>query len=346
MYKYPISNYDVFNNLLDIIPSDHSMDESLMKYMEMKIHPQIEKENYKKIVVQGLYDRTDGISSKEKTGKLFNYIRPTSDKKGDTLYINCFPGIDYVFHYGNIIKTYLSLKHKNVSMVHLLPTEEECWHAICKSNLENIPEVHTVILGYVEGIQDISPNKDWNGEGDFLWKSIKLASSDGILLGCKHTYWGDISGRLVGMLASRGVKRIIYVGKLGTLNPDLVPNITIATGNSSILPNGDVVEWDNIFSNINDPQVYYGKHITVPSVMQETKDWLNQNKKRYDFVDPEIGHMALSAKNSKIQFSYLHIISDNLSKKFNEDLSNERKEEVITNRKKLCKKIEKILLSI
>ena len=165
-------------------------------------------------------------------------------------------------------------------------------------------------------------------------------------MGCKHTYWGEIAGRIVKFLAKNGVKRIIYSGKLGTLNSKLIPNQTIATGNSSILPNGRIIEWKNLFDEIVDFQVFKGVHITVPSVLQETKTWLNENKSSVDFVDPEIGHMALSAYESGIEFSYLHIVSDNLSVKFETDLSNERRTDVIENRKNLCKKIGNMILKL
>ncbi len=42
-------------------------------------------------------------------------------------------------------------------------------------------------------------------------------------------------------LSSIGVKQIIYSGKLGTLNSSYVPNEIIATGNVSLLPNGEIV---------------------------------------------------------------------------------------------------------
>ena len=140
--------------------------------------------------------------------------------------------------------------------------------------------------------------------------------------------------------------RFIYSGKLGTLNPYLVPNLTIATGNSSILPNGKFIRWNNVFENIVDDQVYKGVHITVPSVLQETKKWLKIHKNNVDFVDPEIGHMALAAYNNQVEFSYFHIISDNLSTKFESDLSNERKADVIESRKKLYRKIGTVIKSL
>lgn len=338
MYSYPIDSLDYFSELLTVTPDLHSMGQSLDRYMSIKVHPLVDKCNCTQIVVRGYFDRSRGISSKEKTDKLFNYIRPTANVDDSILYINCFPGIDYVFHYGNIIKSYVAMTHKQIDVAHYLPSEEECWNAI-ESELREIPKTHTVIMGYVEGIQRISDDAMWHGAGNFLWKRVHLSTNDGILLGCKHTYWGEIAGRIVNYLAMNGVKRVIYSGKLGTLNPRLVPNMTIATGNSSILPNGTTVRWNNIFENIVDGQVYNGVHITVPSVLQETKKWLNDYKGDVDFVDPEIGHMALAAYNTQIQFSYFHIISDNLSTKFDSDLSNERKPDVIKNREGLCLKI-------
>ena len=346
MYSYPIDSLDYFSELLTVTPNLHSMGQSLERYMRIKVHPLVDKCNCLQIVVCGYFDRSCGISSKEKTDKLFNYIRPTANIDDSILYINCFPGIDYVFHYGNIIQSYIAMTNRQINVVHYLPSEEECWNTIVESELKKIPKVHTVIMGYVEGIQWISDDTMWHGAGNFLWKRVHLSTNEGILLGCKHTYWGEIAGRIVDYLAMNGVKRVIYSGKLGTLNPCLVPNLTIATGNSSILPNGKIVSWNNIFENIVDDHVYKGVHITVPSVLQETKEWLNDNKSNVDFIDPEIGHMALAACNNQIHFSYFHIISDNLSAKFDSDLSNERKLDVIENRRRLCLKIGAVIKAL
>lgn len=346
MYYYPIDNLNCFSELLTISPDEHTMGTSLNRYMAIKVHPLLDECDCSQIIIRNYFDRSCGISSKEKTDKLFNYIRPTATVDGSDLFINCFPGIDYIFHYGNIFKSYIALTNKKINVVHHLPSETECWNIIVESELKHIPKAHTVIMGYVEGLQWISGNNAWQGTGNFLWKRIRLSTEEGILLGCKHTYWGEIAGRIVCYLAMNGVKRFIYSGKLGTLKPNLVPNLTIATGNSSILPNGETIRWNNIFENIVDEQVYKGFHITVPSVLQETKEWLNLHKNNVDFVDPEIGHMALAAHNNQVEFSYFHIISDNLSTKYESDLSNERKKDVIENREKLYRKIGTVIKSL
>lgn len=54
--------------------------------------------------------------------------------------------------------------------------------------------------------------------------------------------------------------------------------------------------------------------------------------------------MAEACINEQINFSYLHIISDNLKKKYDEDLSNERKNKIINKRDFLYTKIKKFLI--
>lgn len=87
-----------------------------------------------------------------------------------------------------------------------------------------------------------------------MWKRI---TDDKILVGCKHSYWGDIAGYIVAALARKGVKRVIYVGKLGTLNKSYAPNGTIATGNKSIF----IVIWTSFLCPRN------GVHINLNTVI-------------------------------------------------------------------------------
>ena len=336
MYNYPITP-TLFNELVYTNSQQHSMGESLEMYLKLKLHPYILCRKFNEIRIIGKFDRISGISTNEKKNKLFNWIRPTAFINNQTLEVRCFPGKDYIYHYANIIKTYLSEYLNNDAVIsYEIPTEEECWYAIKSSNLNDIPKVKTVIMGYVEGLDFLSSDKEWKGKNNFQYKYI---SKDAILLGCKHTYWGDIAGRIVVYLSMLGVQKIIYAGKLGTLNDCVEPNTYIATGDESILPNGKLVKWENIFDSINNPLILRGTHITLPSVLQETKDWVECNKAHAKYVDPEIGHMAYAAKDCGICFSYLHIISHNLSMKYKEDLSNERNLSVLEKRKVLLQNI-------
>lgn len=332
MYNYPLFS-DLFKELVPTSPLNHSMGESLKMYLELKIHPYILSHEFDEIRVIGQFDRSEGVSPKEKNGKLFNWIRPTAVLKDHVLELRCFPGMDYVYHYANIVKTYTSLYFgEKIKISYSIPTEKDCWFAIKNSALNNIPKVKTVIMGYVEGLDFLSDDISWHGENMFMYKHI---SDDAILLGCKHTYWGEIAGRIVAFLSTLGIKQIIYAGKLGSLDASITSNGYIATGDTSILPNGQIIKWENIFSIVHHSLVLPGIHITLPSVLQETKEWVGCNKKFARYVDPEIGHMAYAAKNYGVQFSYLHIISDNLSCKYHEDLSNERNDSVRQKRKKL-----------
>ena len=120
----------------------------------------------------------------------------------------------------------------------------------------------------------------------------------------------------------------------------------IAVSTFHYRPNNRIIYWDNLFENAESPIVKKGKHITIPSVLQENKKWVSSEKKKYSFVDPEIGHMAYAAQKANIKFSYLHIISDNLSKKYMFDLSNERKQKVLLSRKRLMQLIGKMILDV
>ena len=96
---------------------NHSMGNSLQKYIEMKLQDIIFDNTITEIHVVGNYDRSSGISIKEKNDKIFNYKRPTVFVKNNIAIINCYPGIDYVYHYSSLIKTYLSILNINKKVV-------------------------------------------------------------------------------------------------------------------------------------------------------------------------------------------------------------------------------------
>jgi hypothetical protein len=91
------------------------------------------------------------------------------------------------------------------------------------------------------------------------------------------------------------------------------------------------------------PHIVAGRHISLPSVLEETHDWLDQKASLYDFVEPEIGNLAQSSLTEGVGFGFLHIISDNLSKKYAYDLSNERLSTVVENRHHLLCVVQDVL---
>ena len=258
----------------------HTMEDSLHGYLEMKIHHLIKKKDYKKILVIGKYDRTAIRGNCEKNDKIFNWERPTAKVKGDKLIIQVPTGKDYVQHYASLIATYLAINNRGYKQVfYIEPNEEECERLILESNIQKIGLRKTVIIGF--GLPHMSDKKQWLGKGPYLYKNITLGRNKLTLLGCQHSLWGDISSTLTKQLAKLGVKKLIYIGKLGVLNKGIAPNEYLATGNCSYI-NGREIEWNNFFQDTKSSNIIKGKHFTSPSILMEDKKWLGKNK-TFDF---------------------------------------------------------------
>ena len=329
------------------------MGKSLEEYLRIKVHLDIANKDWSRILVKGKHQRNPllaRISDIEKKDKPFNWQRPTTSLLDDkTLQLQCFPGIDYVQHYASITTTYLSLKGKRHDHVeYSLPSQAECLEPLIQSNLPHLGPVDIVIVGYVHGLERWTQGS-WEGVNNnelFAWKTLLSQKGHRIaFLGCRICFWGDIAGNMVRVLrAMNGAKCILYVGKLGSLKAHHAPNQWLATGTQSMV-RGKMLSWDNPLKDVlqHAPSIAYGVHCTLGSVLEETKDWLRSTQEKFDFVDPEIGHMAQAAQEEGMQFGYLHIISDNLARKYIHDLSNERLVDVLRGRKELMKEIENIL---
>ncbi|KAF8440108.1 hypothetical protein BGX38DRAFT_1273167 [Terfezia claveryi] len=345
-------------------PETHTMGHSLERYLQIKVHPEaVHKEKvWEEILVHGLHSRwgSSKISPLEKKDKPFNWQRPTARMDGDSrkLALQCFPGVDYVKHYASIVATYLSLRGGDPGSVsYTIPTTEECISPILLSNLREMGPVDVVVMGYVHALdQFIRPNV-WqygmhsnNPKGElFGWQIVTVPASGRkvAFLGCRVSFWGDISGYIVRLLKTLNkANEVIYVGKLGSLDPAHIPNMFIATGSSSQLGGLGAIRWQNVLEPFveDSPRVVYGEHHTIPSVLDETKEWFEAKREKYSFVDPEIGHIASAAVESGMKFGYLHIISDNLGRKYEFDLSNERKKGVLNARTDMIREIQRILL--
>ena len=324
----------------------HTMGDSLVRYLGIKVHQYVDEKKYERIDVVGDYDRDSAVlSRKEKTDKQWNWQRPTATVKNGVLTIRCYPGQDYVRHYAALLSTYLSLTGRSASSVrYRLPSEDDCWKPLLRSRLSNLRVHDTVVLG-VE-LRRIFEDVEWKHDSPILYGVYNgLRSSRTTLLMVEHSFWGDIAGRLTRLLAQRGAKRIVFVGKLGSLNPRHVPNTIMATGNRTVVE-GEAISWKNHFAGISDGCLRRGGHVTVPSVLFETRSWLKTALGLYAFVDPEIGHMARAAIRAGIEFSYLHIVSDNVAKKFSEDLSNERDLIIREKRDRLFNHARRILQAV
>ena len=306
---------------------EHAMGNALLKYTFYKVHSLLRNniELFSRIKIIGNYDRSIHVSMDEKDDKLFNFKRPTSFIDGDILYICCFPSVDYIYHYTKLISTYLKSINSEKEVSYIQPSAQVIDNAYLSTNFNTIPNADIIIFGNIDKI-GIFENKEFEGSGDFLWKTGKINNKDVLLLGCRFSIWGSSGYDLIKLLAKNNkFSTFIYVGKLGSLSNTVLPNQFIATGGQTYI-NDVFVKWENIFKNTTNKNVIFGNHVTCPSVMDETKKQINLLKSKGEFIDPEIGNMAIACKEFKKKFSYLHIISDNVvNHNESENLSNERK---------------------
>ncbi|KAH7021496.1 uncharacterized protein B0I36DRAFT_276151 [Microdochium trichocladiopsis] len=337
------------------------MGRSLPRYLEIKVHQEVLRRAYDDIVVRGRYTRyaTESIAfDGEKRDKPFNWERPSAHVENNTLFIDCFPGYDHIEHYAEIISCYLSIKERSASEQRLTPSSRVSFipascsdtkTALQATNLGDLPGtgLDTVVLGLVWHLPRLTGDSEWQGAGPWQWLTRTFGKRRVAFLGFRPAFWGDISGELVHWLASKfHVKEVIYLGKLGALKPHVAPNKRLATGNRSLV-NGRWVEWvggmDSSIDRYGRGTVISGTHVTLGSVLHETKDWHAKLVDTVDFVDPEIGMMGQAAVRSGVKYNYLHMVTDNLGKKYDEDLSNERKESVLRQRATLHEIVQDVI---
>lgn len=312
-----------------------------MKYLEIKIHHLIlDTTSYKRIVVTGEYDRNSIIANNEKGGKITNWQRPTAEINSSDLIIKCFPGRDYVRHYASLIKTYLHAKHINKDVFFILPEEAECIKTLKELKLHEIPLDKTVILG--SGLPDIFPGDSWQKTSAMIWSKNSELQSAALIF--EFSFWGDIFGHICRILSESGVKNIIYTAKAGSINENLVPNKSIVTGHSSFI-NGQYIEWDPFLKRFEtDDDINLVDHCCSASMVYESKQWVKKMN-HFDIVESEIGYGAKACLEHDVQFSYIHFISNSLTVKYDEDLSNERSEQIVKKREKIKKIIRNKIIN-
>ncbi|KAK4225185.1 hypothetical protein QBC38DRAFT_483674 [Podospora fimiseda] len=358
----------------DINVNTHTMGSSLPQYLKIKVHQEVLRKRYDEIIVMGSYSRysTSSIPFQgEKRDKPFNWERPSArpSEDGKILYIECFPGYDHIEHYAEIISSYLRILESPgpnqrtgltpSSRVSFIPSS--CSDTLTAleldTNLLSFPGegVDTVILGMTWHLSNLTawPSVQFEGNGPWQWIIRHYPSSNRrvAFLGFRPAFWGCISGEVIHLLSRQfpAIREFIYIGKLGTLTPGIRPNHFLATGSHSLL-NNRIISWENCLSTsisqVAQESVIVGKHVTLGSVLHETKEWYASHRRDgmdFDFVDPEIGNMAQAAVRSGRRYGYLHLITDNLGQKYDEDLSNERTESVLKGRKRLYEVIRDVM---
>ncbi|MGK2848936.1 MAG: NUDIX hydrolase [Minisyncoccota bacterium] len=340
------SNTEYFNNF-QISAANHSMGKYLNEYVDMKMHHILTDylNDIRNVIVVPIYDRGTLVSKKEKNDKLFNYKRPTTFYENGTLYLTCFPIADYILHYSMLVDNYLDRHSPETKVSYYLPGEDATFKAVENTITGDIPKSDIVVYGNVDKLPMLSDVK-WMKRGEVSFYEYKRNIGKSILfIGCEYSVWGNAATSFLRATHKHTqCHTFIYVGKLGTFIDTIIPNTRIAVMDESNV-NGETVHWKNIFGTQSDAFVS-GKHYTLPSVMQESNAFVRSVAGKYAFVDPEVGHFAKEANSLGIRFSQLHIVSDNVKKIHEENLSNERKSDVVKKRESLWELIEKELLQL
>ncbi|GAB7332754.1 hypothetical protein MBLNU13_g04492t2 [Cladosporium sp. NU13] len=274
----------------------------------------------------GAVEKTCAIikDASEKGAKLVTFPEcwiPARIIDSDTLEIACFPGRFYVHHYALVIATYLELVGKDSHVSHELNPDVTEGLALMASQLKGLGPVDTVVIGYVDRLDDYLDGTWTVGSSGapfvFSWKT--LASHNGstvVLLGCMFSFWGDISVQLIEVLSQHAATSLIHAGKAAAVHEQDRPSALPVTGNESSVEAKGVI-WDNLLkpTTYASSGVKEGQHITVPSPLVATSRWTSQiGALRADWVDCEVGLMAAECNVHKVGFAYLHFISDNLSR--------------------------------
>ncbi len=282
----------------------------LPHYVLPKIHTVIQTHELNSILVIGAHIRTPPalITENEKANKPFNWQRPTATifhaPEGEMLQLNVLPGQAYVEHYAALLASYFARKALTGARIpkvfYLPPAPDACASLFAASNLPYLGPVNTAILGYVDKFPRCTGQGEWETGIDveagevplFAWKKRTLRNGQVVaFVGCTACYWGDIGGQLIRALQLHSqVQEAIYVGKLGTLDERHIPNSVLATGSSSMFPDGSIVEWENVLETAVQGArgVVSGVHFTGATSLSETKEWAEEWKEKVDWVDPEV----------------------------------------------------------
>ncbi|WP_330230567.1 hypothetical protein OHA40_32220 [Nocardia sp. NBC_00508] len=321
------------------------MGEQLHRYVLPKV-PELDLRDVQAIKVYGSPSLALLLNAKPLDSKLFNWRRPEFIRLGGFLHCVASPGRDYTWHYAKLIATAGLIRGQQRPVVLTQPRRYEVERFIDRWLPLSLPDADLVILGYVQHLfRQEAESVPWTHCHGFGWKRIEVAGATVLLLGCEFSYWGDLSGSLTAAILRRGITSwVMYVGKLGALDPSLAPNQWLATGQSSVV-DGVPFGWQGRLQYVRPTGRTLRDicHVTMPSVIDETREWAVEASQSSQVVDPEIGHMGRAAVKAGASFDYLHLVTDNLVKDFGQGLYDERLKRVASQRKSLVMEAEQMI---
>ena len=327
-----------------VAPSEHTMGERLADY----VLPKVPTERLTATGGRAWGYPNRGLSflqgGQKRQGKRFNWRRPYFTQVGDVLHCVAPPGYDYIHHYAELLRSACLMAEIPGDQVDFEMPAEGRGRAFVDHWLPtDLPTAELVVLGYVDALW--KNRGEWTHRPGFGWRTVRVGSATVLMLGCEFSFWGDLAGDLVSVLAQRArAAGVVYVGKLGGLQPDMVPNTLVVTGTTTRLRDRPLA-WNSFLDLRQAPaSVRSGvRHATLASVMDETRTWLDTHRADTDVVDPEIGHMAQAATEAGVGFAYLHIVTDNLNGTHAHGLYAERSTPVATRRHRCLHDIETVL---
>ncbi len=326
-------------------PADHTMGDQLHRYVLPKV-PDLDVSDVQAVKVYSSQSLALLLNAKPIETKQFNWRRPEFVKIGRHVHCVTPPGRDYSWHYANLVATAGLMRNKQVPVILTPPRRYEVERFIDRLLPYSLPVSDLVILGYVQQLfpreAEQVPLANHRGFG---WKHIEVEGASVLLLGCEFSYWGDLAGSLTAAILRRAVTSwVMYVGKLGALDPNLPPNQWLATGQSSMV-DGVPITWRGRLQYANPTARVLRDvcHVTMPSVVDETRQWAAEASQYAQVVDPEIGHMGRAALRAGASFDYLHLVTDNLVKDFDQGLYDERSKTIASQRKTLLIEAEQMI---
>ena len=325
-------------------PDEHTMGRRLADYVLPKVPTERLTTAHGRAWVYPNRGLSFLLGGDKRQGKRFNWRRPYLTTVGDTLHCVAPPGHDYIHHYAELLRSACLMAGLPEGRVNVEPPTEGHGRAFIERWLPSeLPAADLVVLGYVEALW--KNRGGWTHRPGFGWRTVRVGTATVLMLGCEFSFWGDLAGDLVSVLAQRTrTAGVVYVGKLGGLQPDMVPNTLVVTGTTTRLHDRPLA-WNSFLDLTRAPRSVRPevRHATLASVLDETRTWLETHRADIDVVDPEIGHMARAATEGGVGFAYLHIVTDNLNGTHTHGLYAERSTPVTARRRRCLRDIETIL---